>query len=231
VQRTAVTVESISATRLRRGKKSGRPSASNPIVKRLEPLVRADRCPRSRGNDALQTERLEPFYDGLKRSVLRSSCHPTTRVPICSRRSACPALEPRRCDRSQRCRDAPDLLGRHGTPSEFEGRHVAYRRRVAYQAGRMDKNGKKAICRKLPSTYLKRMYTDTVSPQRSHGVRVVSRPDHVMYGSDYPCWMPADALRFFNEVGLPEDVQQKILSGNARASAARPRACNRLRKH
>jgi predicted TIM-barrel fold metal-dependent hydrolase len=28
--------------------------------------------------------------------------------------------------------------------------------------------------------------------------------------------MPADALRFFNEVGLPEDVQQKILSGNAR---------------
>jgi aminocarboxymuconate-semialdehyde decarboxylase len=41
-------------------------------------------------------------------------------------------------------------------------------------------------------------------------------PDHVMYGSDYPCWMPADALRFFNEVGLPEDVQQKILSGNAR---------------
>ncbi len=37
-----------------------------------------------------------------------------------------------------------------------------------------------------------------------------------MYGSDYPCWMPADALRFFKEVGLPEDVQQKNLSGNAR---------------
>jgi aminocarboxymuconate-semialdehyde decarboxylase len=89
---------------------------------------------------------------------------------------------------------------------------------LPYQAGRMDKNGKKANLPELPSTYIKRMYTDTVSPH-ALGMEFAVRffgPDHVMYGSDYPCWMPADALRFFNEVGLPDDVQQKILSGNAR---------------
>jgi aminocarboxymuconate-semialdehyde decarboxylase len=89
---------------------------------------------------------------------------------------------------------------------------------LPYQAGRMDKNGKKANLPELPSTYIKRMYTDTVSPH-ALGMEFAVRffgPDHVMYGSDYPCWMPADALRFFNEVGLPEDVQRKILSGNAR---------------
>ena len=40
--------------------------------------------------------------------------------------------------------------------------------------------------------------------------------DHVMYGSDYPCWSPADALRFFGEIGFSDEIQQKILSGNAR---------------
>jgi aminocarboxymuconate-semialdehyde decarboxylase len=82
----------------------------------------------------------------------------------------------------------------------------------------MDKNGKKANLPELPSTYIKRMYTDTVSPH-ALGMEFAVRffgPDHVMYGSDYPCWMPADALRFFGEVGFAPDVQAKILGGNAR---------------
>jgi aminocarboxymuconate-semialdehyde decarboxylase len=37
-----------------------------------------------------------------------------------------------------------------------------------------------------------------------------------MYGSDYPCWSPADALRFFGEIGFSDEIQQKILGGNAR---------------
>ena len=40
--------------------------------------------------------------------------------------------------------------------------------------------------------------------------------DHVMYGSDYPCWMPADALRFLGEVGLSAEDREKIMAGNAR---------------
>jgi aminocarboxymuconate-semialdehyde decarboxylase len=88
---------------------------------------------------------------------------------------------------------------------------------LPYQAGRMDKNGKKANLPELPSTYIKRMYTDTVSPH-AMGMKFAVEffgTDHVMYGSDYPCWSPADALRFFGETGLPADVQAKILGGNA----------------
>jgi len=40
--------------------------------------------------------------------------------------------------------------------------------------------------------------------------------DHVMYGSDYPCWSPADALRFLDETGISAVDQQKILYSNAR---------------
>ena len=37
-----------------------------------------------------------------------------------------------------------------------------------------------------------------------------------MYGSDYPCWMPADALRFLADVGLIAEDREKIMAGNAR---------------
>ncbi len=89
---------------------------------------------------------------------------------------------------------------------------------LPYQSGRMDKNGKKARLPKPPSTYLKRMYSDTVSPHME-GIRFAIEyygVDHVMYGSDYPCWSPADALRLFDEIGLAADDQEKILYGNAR---------------
>ena len=89
---------------------------------------------------------------------------------------------------------------------------------LPYQSGRMDKNSKKAKLPLSPSTYLKRMYTDTVSPHAAsikfaieyYGV------DHVLYGSDYPCWTPATALELLHEIGLPEADIAKVLSGNAR---------------
>jgi aminocarboxymuconate-semialdehyde decarboxylase len=89
---------------------------------------------------------------------------------------------------------------------------------LPYQAGRMDKNGKAAKLPELPSTYIKRMYTDTVSPH-ALGMEFAVRffgPDHVMYGSDYPCWSPAAALQYFDEAGFTPDVQRQILDGNAR---------------
>jgi aminocarboxymuconate-semialdehyde decarboxylase len=89
---------------------------------------------------------------------------------------------------------------------------------LPYQAGRMDKNGKKANLPLPPSEYLRRMYTDTVSPH-SLGMKFAVEfygVDHVIYGSDYPCWTPADALRFFGEIGLSEADQRKILYENAR---------------
>jgi aminocarboxymuconate-semialdehyde decarboxylase len=89
---------------------------------------------------------------------------------------------------------------------------------LPYQAGRMDKNAKAAGLPQPPSTYIKRMYTDTVSPHEM-GIRYAVEfygVDHIMYGSDYPCWDPATALQLFTEVGLSKEDQQKILNDNAR---------------
>ena len=89
---------------------------------------------------------------------------------------------------------------------------------LPYQSGRMDKNGKPAKLPRPPSDYIKRMYTDTVSPHTAgmkfaidyYGV------DHVMYGTDYPCWEPAQTLKYFAGIGLSEADTQKIMYDNAR---------------
>jgi aminocarboxymuconate-semialdehyde decarboxylase len=89
---------------------------------------------------------------------------------------------------------------------------------LPYQSGRMDKNSGTAKLPRPASTYLKRMYTDTVSPHAAgmkfaidyYGI------DHVMYGTDYPCWDPATALKLLDEVGLSKEGQQKIFYDNAR---------------
>jgi aminocarboxymuconate-semialdehyde decarboxylase len=89
---------------------------------------------------------------------------------------------------------------------------------LPYQSGRMDKNSGTAKLPRPASTYLKRMYTDTVSPHAAgmkfaidyYGI------DHVMYGTDYPCWDPAIALKLLDEVGLSKEDQQKIFYDNAR---------------
>jgi aminocarboxymuconate-semialdehyde decarboxylase len=89
---------------------------------------------------------------------------------------------------------------------------------LPYQAGRMDKNGKAAKLPEPPSAYIKRMYTDTVSPHTA-GMKFAIEyygVDHVMYGTDYPCWDPATCLKLFNEIGLSPEDQHKILYGNAR---------------
>lgn len=90
---------------------------------------------------------------------------------------------------------------------------------LPYQSGRMDKSFSKGI--KLPhptSTYIKRMYTDVVSPH-SMGMKFAVEyygADHILYGSDYPCWNPSTALALFDEIGLSKEDQQKILYDNAR---------------
>jgi aminocarboxymuconate-semialdehyde decarboxylase len=89
---------------------------------------------------------------------------------------------------------------------------------LPYQSGRMDKNGKNAKLPRPPSAYLKRMYTDTVSPH-SMGMKFAINYygiDNVMYGSDYPCWDPAAALAFIEEIGLSEADSEKLFYGNAR---------------
>lgn len=89
---------------------------------------------------------------------------------------------------------------------------------LPYQSGRMDKNGKAAKLPRPPSTYIRRMFTDTVSPH-SMGMKFAIEYygiDQVMYGSDYPCWDPATALALIEEIGLPQAEQEKLFYGNAR---------------
>jgi aminocarboxymuconate-semialdehyde decarboxylase len=89
---------------------------------------------------------------------------------------------------------------------------------LPYQSGRMDKNGKAAKLKRPPSTYIHSMYTDTVSPHML-GIKFAIEyygVDRVMYGSDYPCWDSAEALRLLAEVGLSEADQRKVLNDNAR---------------
>jgi aminocarboxymuconate-semialdehyde decarboxylase len=88
---------------------------------------------------------------------------------------------------------------------------------LPYQAGRMDKNSGEAHLPKPPTDYLRRMYTDTVSPH-AMGVRFAVEfygAEHVMYGSDYPCWDPIAALRILDELELDDETMRKITYGNA----------------
>ena len=90
---------------------------------------------------------------------------------------------------------------------------------LPYQSGRMDKSFSKGIKLSHPtSTYIKRMYTDIVSPH-SAGMKFAVEyygADHILYGTDYPCWNPATALKLFDEIGLSQADQAKIFGGNAR---------------
>ena len=89
---------------------------------------------------------------------------------------------------------------------------------LPYQSGRMDKNSGAAKLPQKPSNYIKRMYTDTVSPH-SAGMKFAIDyygVDHIMYGTDYPCWDPATCLALFAEIGVSAADQEKIFNSNAR---------------
>jgi aminocarboxymuconate-semialdehyde decarboxylase len=88
---------------------------------------------------------------------------------------------------------------------------------LPYQSGRMDKNTPKAKLPRPASTYLRRMYTDTVSPHTA-GLKFAIEYygiDNVMYGTDYPCWDPATALKLLDELKLSKADQEKLFYGNA----------------
>lgn len=89
---------------------------------------------------------------------------------------------------------------------------------LPYQAGRMDKNSKAAKLPRSVQTYMKRMYTDTVSPHAA-GIKFAIDYygiDHVMYGTDYPCWDPMPCLDLIDQITLSATDKQKLFYDNAR---------------
>jgi aminocarboxymuconate-semialdehyde decarboxylase len=89
---------------------------------------------------------------------------------------------------------------------------------LPYQAGRMDKNSKAAKLPRPVTTYMQRMFTDTVSPH-SAGMKFAIDYygiHHVMYGTDYPCWDPAACLKLLGEIELSDVDKHKLFYANAR---------------
>ena len=89
---------------------------------------------------------------------------------------------------------------------------------LPYQSGRMDKNTKAANLPRPVSEYMKRMYTDTVSPHTAGQKFAIEYygVDRVMYGTDYPCWDPATCLKLLADIPLSAADQQKLYYDNAR---------------
>ncbi len=89
---------------------------------------------------------------------------------------------------------------------------------LPYQSGRMDKNTKAANLPRPVSEYMKRMYTDTVSPHTAGQKFAIEYYgiDRVMYGTDYPCWDPATCLKLLEDVPLSATDRQKLFYDNAR---------------
>jgi aminocarboxymuconate-semialdehyde decarboxylase len=95
---------------------------------------------------------------------------------------------------------------------------------VPYLMERMD-NGFRdfAECRtkidQLPSTYLKRLYYDTVafSPSTLNMVRNLVGTDHMLMGSDYPHLLGSidRAVSSIEELNVPEHEKRKIFEGTA----------------
>lgn len=88
---------------------------------------------------------------------------------------------------------------------------------LPYQAGRIDKNARIKGLPELPSTYLRRTYVDTVCPQELTIKTAVEfySADHVMYGTDYPCWSPKAAVAVLDGAGLTKADTGKVLRDNA----------------
>ncbi len=90
---------------------------------------------------------------------------------------------------------------------------------LPYQSGRMDKSFSKGVKLSLETSgYIRRMYTDIVSPHTA-GMKFAIEyygADHILYGTDYPCWNPSTAMELFDAIGLSKADQTKIFYENAR---------------
>ena len=177
--------------------------------------------PGSIGKDPrIDAERLEPFYDRVEQLGLPMFLHPTDATFV----DALPGYDGAlflSLGRVVEVSVAAMRLVFSGIMERHPDLKVVMSHTggaLPYQSGRMDKNGKKAKLPKDPSVYMKRMYTDTVSPHTA-GMKFAIEyygVDHVMYGTDYPCWSPAAALNYFEAIGLSQADKEKIMYHNAR---------------
>ena len=177
--------------------------------------------PGSIGSDArIDAERLQPFYARVEQLGLPIFLHPTDAV-FADMLTGYDGSLHLSLGRVIEVSVAAMRLVLSGTMERHPNLKIVMSHTggaLPYQSGRMDKNTPRAKLPKPASTYLKRMYTDTVSPHAA-GLKFAIEYygiDHVMYGTDYPCWDPATALALLNELGLSKEDQDKLFYSNAR---------------
>jgi aminocarboxymuconate-semialdehyde decarboxylase len=172
------------------------------------------------GDPRIDAERLEPFYARVEELGLPMFLHPTDAVFVDMLDGYNGALH-LSLGRVMEVSVAAMRLVLSGVMERHPKLKIVMSHTggaLPYQSGRMDKNSGTAKLPRPASTYLKRMYTDTVSPHAAgmkfaidyYGI------DHVMYGTDYPCWDPATALKLLGEIELSKADQEKIFYSNAR---------------
>jgi aminocarboxymuconate-semialdehyde decarboxylase len=177
--------------------------------------------PGSIGDDPhIDAERLEPFYARAEELGIPIFLHPTDAMFVDALEGYNGALH-LSLGRVIEVSVAACRLILSGLMERHPGLKVVLSHTggaLPYQSGRMDKNTRKADLPLPASTYMKRMYTDTVSPH-AMGMKFAIDyygADRVMYGSDYPCWSPQEALQHFDTLALCAEDRQKILYDNAR---------------
>lgn len=177
--------------------------------------------PGSIGSDSrIDAQRLEPFYARVEELGLPMFLHPTDAVFVDMLEGYDGALH-LSLGRVVEVSVAAMRLVLSGLMERHPNLKIVMSHTggaLPYQSGRMDKNTPRAKLPKPTSTYLKRMYTDTVSPHAA-GMKFAIEYygiDHVMYGTDYPCWDPATALKLIDELKLSPADQEKLFYSNAR---------------
>jgi len=71
-----------------------------------------------------------------------------------------------------------------------------------------------------------RIFVDTVAPEPLTLTTAIEfyGLDHVLYGTDYPCWAPRAAVSVLEGAGLTGEERARVLSGNATALFGLPPA-------
>lgn len=175
--------------------------------------------PGSVGTDArIDAERLEPFYDRVEELGIPLLLHPTDAIFADILEGYNEALH-LSLGRVVEVSAAAMRLVLSGVMERHPDLKLVMSHTggaLPYQVGRMDKNTGKAGLPRPASIYLKRMFSDTVSPH-ALGIKFAIDfygIDHVMYGTDYPCWDPATCLRLIAEIGLSDADQRKLFVEN-----------------
>jgi aminocarboxymuconate-semialdehyde decarboxylase len=175
------------------------------------------------GGEPIDTPRLDPFYARVAELGVPLIVHPTD-VVFAEALSAYNGDLFRAIGRTLDTSVTILRLIFSGTMERYPHLKVLHTHSgglLPYQVGWIDKSpyADRGIA-SLPhatSEYIKRMYVDTVAPYpltirtaiEFYGL------DHIVYGTDYPCWSCSKSFDVLNGSGLTEAQIEQILSVNA----------------